>query len=154
VLAPKPLRPNPASTWPKRCGAHVAGCEGKADAEEQKRVRKLAETIQRIQRVGPWAFANQTITQEQIAEHLKRIRNDYCKGTLRDTINRFVPQPAGPRCAHIRAPEPLGLHEYDGSVDEALVVLRSRMQEAVTRIVTDLESGGGFISYPNPFYHR
>ncbi|TIV97602.1 MAG: hypothetical protein E5V85_14230, partial [Mesorhizobium sp.] len=125
-----------------------------ADAEGQKRVRKLAEAIQRIQRVGPWAFAHQTITQEEIAEHLKRIRNDYCKGTLRDTINRFVPQPAGPRCAHIRVPEPLGLHDYYGSVDEALAALRSRMQEAVTRIVTDLETAGGFISYPNPFYHR
>ncbi|AZO75389.1 MULTISPECIES: hypothetical protein [unclassified Mesorhizobium] len=128
--------------------------EGKADAEDQKRVRKLAEAIQRIQRVGPWAFAHQTITQEEIAEHLKRIRNDYCKGTLRDTINRFVPQPAGPRCAHIRVPEPLGLHDYYGSVDQALAALRSRMQEAVTRIVTELETVGGFISYPNPFYHR
>lgn len=128
--------------------------EGKADAEEQKRVRELAETTQRIQRVGPWAFADQRITQEEIAEHLKRIRNDYCKGSLRDTINRFVPQPAGPRCAHIRVPEPLELHEYDGPVDEALAGLRSRMQAAVTRIVTDLEAAGGFISYPNPFYHR
>lgn len=128
--------------------------EGKADAEEQKRVRELAETTQRIQRVGPWAFSNQTITQEEIAEHLKRIRNDYCKGSLRDTINRFVPQPAGPRCAHIRVPEPLGLHDYDGSVDDALAELRSRMQAAVTRIVTDLEAAGGFISYPNPFYHH
>ncbi|TGQ56207.1 hypothetical protein EN836_05420 [Mesorhizobium sp. M1C.F.Ca.ET.193.01.1.1] len=128
--------------------------EGKADADEQKRVRKLTETIQRIQRVGPWAFANQTITQEEIAEHLKRIRNDYCKGTLRDTINRFIPQPAGPRCAHIRVPEPLGLHAYGGSIDEALVMLRSRMQQAVTGIVAELQAGGGFISYPNPFYHH
>ncbi|MDG4885814.1 MAG: hypothetical protein EOQ64_10590 [Mesorhizobium sp.] len=128
--------------------------EGKADADEQKRVRKLAETIQRVQRVGSWAFANQTITQEEIAEHLKRIRNDYCKGALRDSINRFIPQPAGPRCAHIRVPEPLALHAYDGSVEEALAVLRSRMQEAVSRIVTELEAAGGFISYPNPFYHR
>ncbi|PBB30622.1 hypothetical protein EOA60_22330 [Mesorhizobium sp. M1A.F.Ca.IN.020.06.1.1] len=128
--------------------------EGKADADEQKRVRKLAETIQRVQRVGSWAFANQTITQEEIAEHLKRIRNDYCKGALRDSINRFIPQPAGPRCAHIRVPEPLALHAYDGSVEEALAVLRSRMQEAVSRIVTKLEAAGGFISYPNPFYHR
>lgn len=128
--------------------------ETKADADEQKRVRKLAETIQRIQRVGPWAFAGATITQEEVAEHLKRIRNDYCKGSLRDTINRFIPQPVGPRCAHIRVPEPLGLHAYDGSVDEALAELRSRMQDAVTGIVTELEAAGGFISYPNPFYHR
>ncbi|RRH99232.1 hypothetical protein EH240_18510 [Mesorhizobium tamadayense] len=128
--------------------------DGKAGADAQKGVRKLTETIQRIQRVGSWAFVNATITQEEIAEHLKRLRNDYCKGSLRDTINRFVPQPAGPRCAHIRVPEPLGLHAYDGSVDEALALLRSRMQDAVTKIVTEVDAAGGFISYPNPFYHR
>ena len=55
------------------------------------------------------------VTQEQLAEHLKRIRNDYCEGSLRDTLNRFVPQPAGPRRAHIRVPEPLGLHDFAGS---------------------------------------
>ncbi|WP_192364556.1 hypothetical protein [Mesorhizobium mediterraneum] len=128
--------------------------EKTGDAERQKQVRTLADTIQRLQRVGPWASANSRITQEEIAEHLKRIRNDYCKGTLRDTINRFVPQPAGPRCAHIRVLEPLGLHAYPGSIDNALAELHSRMQAAVTTTVAELEAAGGFIFYPNPFYHR
>ena len=128
--------------------------DGKGDAETQKQVRKLADSIQRIQRVGPWAFAHPAITQEEIAEHLKRIRNDYCKGKLRDTLNRFIPQPAGPRRAHIRVPEPLGLHAWEGSVDDALDTLRSRMQQAINGIVAGLEASGGFISYPNPFYHR
>ncbi|MER8909773.1 hypothetical protein NKH99_19210 [Mesorhizobium sp. M0854] len=120
----------------------------------QKQVRTLADAIQRLQRVGPWASANPRITQEEIAEHLKRIRNDYCKGTLRDTINRFVPQPAGPRRAYVRVPEPLGLHAYQGSVEEALAELHDRMQETVTKTMTQLEAGGGFIFYANPFYHR
>ncbi|TJV42711.1 MAG: hypothetical protein E5Y18_11190, partial [Mesorhizobium sp.] len=79
---------------------------------------------------------------------------DYCKGTLRDTVNRFVPQPAGPRCAHIRVPEPLGLHAYPGSVDDALAELHRRMQETITTTVAELEAAGSFIFYPNPFYHR
>ncbi|AZN99771.1 hypothetical protein EJ066_23050 [Mesorhizobium sp. M9A.F.Ca.ET.002.03.1.2] len=124
------------------------------NAEGQKQVRALADTIQRLQRVGPWASANPRITQEEIAEHLKRIRNDYCKGKLRDTINRFVPQPAGPRRAHIRVPEPLGLHTCRGSIEDALAQLRHRMQDTITAIVADVEAGGGFIFYPNPFYHR
>lgn len=128
--------------------------ENVGDAESQKQVRTLANTIQRLLRLGPWAWANARITQEEIAEHLKRIRNDYCKGTLRDTINRFVPQSTGPRRAHIRVPEPLGLHAYEGSIDDALAALQFRMQEAVTRTVAELEAGGGFIFYPNPFYHR
>jgi hypothetical protein len=127
--------------------------EDTGGAERHKQIRMLADTIQRLLRLGTWVSANPRITLEEIAEHLKRIRNDYCKGSLRDTINRFVPQPAGPRRAHIRVPEPLGLHAFRGSVDEARTELRHRMQATATRTVTELEAGGGFIFYPNPFYH-
>ncbi|WP_136619027.1 MULTISPECIES: hypothetical protein [Mesorhizobium] len=128
--------------------------ENTGDAEGQKQVRALADTVQRLRRVGPWASANPRITQEEIAEHLKRIRNDYCRGGLRDTINRFIPQPAGPRCAYIRVPEALGLHEYAGSIDDAVAELHRRMQESITSTVVEIEAGRGFIFYPNPFYHR
>ncbi|MER9298964.1 hypothetical protein NKI38_21085 [Mesorhizobium sp. M0621] len=128
--------------------------ENTGDAEGQKQVRALAGTIQRLQRVGSWASANPRITQEEIAEHLKRIRNDYCRGGLRDTMNRFIPQPAGPRCAHIRVPDPLSLHEYTGSIDEAVAELHRRMQETVTSTVTELAAKGSFIFYPNPFYRH
>lgn len=128
--------------------------ENSGDAEGRKQVRALADTIQRLQRVGPWAAANPRISLEEIAEHLKRVRNDYCRGGLRDTINRFIPQPAGPRCAHIRAPEALGLHEYAGSIDDAVAELHRRMQDTMTSTVAEVEAGGGFIFYPNPFYHR
>ncbi|MFD1986870.1 hypothetical protein ACFSOZ_31025 [Mesorhizobium newzealandense] len=126
--------------------------ENTGDAERQKKVRALADMIQRLQRVGPWASANPRITQEEIAEHLKRIRNDYCRSGLRDTMNRFIPQPAGPRCAHIRVPDPLGLHEHAGSVDDAVAELHRRMQDTVTGTVAELAANGGFIFYPNPFY--
>lgn len=125
-----------------------------ADADKRKAVKSTVEAMQRVLRIGPCAFANARITQEEVAEHLKRLRNDYCKGSLRDTLNRFIPQPAGPRRAHIRVPEPLALHRFDGSVDDALDQLRRRMQRAIDDIVTGLKAGGGFIFYPNPFYHR
>lgn len=128
--------------------------ENSGDAEGRKQVRALADTIQRLQRVGPWAAANPRISLEEIAEHLKRVRNDYCRGGLRDTINRFIPQPAGPRCAHIRVPEALGLHEYAGSIDDAVAELHRRMQDTITSTVAEVEAGGGFIFYLNPFYHR
>ncbi|PZV36199.1 hypothetical protein [Mesorhizobium kowhaii] len=128
--------------------------ENTGDAERQKKVRALADTIQRLQRVGPWASANPRITPEEIAEHLKRIRNDYCKGGLRDTMNRFIPQPAGPRRAHIRVPDPLGLHEYAGSVDDAVAELHRRMQDTVASTVAELAATGSFIFYPNPFYRH
>ncbi|MBB6411143.1 hypothetical protein [Mesorhizobium sangaii] len=123
-------------------------------AEGQEKVRVLADTIQRLQRVGPWASANPRVTQEEIAEHLKRIRNDYCRSGLRDTMNRLIPQPAGPRCAHIRVPDPLGLHEHAGSADDAVAELHRRMQTTVASTVAELAASGSFIFYPNPFYRH
>ena len=70
------------------------------DGEAAKALKTTADALARVRRVGPFAFADETVTQEELAEHLKRIRNDYCEGSLRDTLNRFVPQPAGPRRAH------------------------------------------------------
>ena len=88
----------------------------------------------------------------RLAEHLKRIRNDYCEGSLRDTLNRFLPQPAGPRRAIIRVPEPLGLHAFTGSADEALTsLLRARMQAALDAINAGLAADGAR-RYPNPFH--
>ncbi len=92
------------------------------------------------------------MTQEELAEHIKRIRNDYCKGTLRDTVNRFVPRPAGPRTAIIRVPEAIAMHEFEGSVDDALALLRGRMQEALDGINETLSAGGRFRLYRNPFH--
>lgn len=117
-----------------------------------KELKLLAETLARVRRVGAFAFAGETVTQEELAEHLKRIRNDYCAGSLRDNLNRFLPQPAGPRRAHIRVPEPLAVHQFTGAVDDALELLRARMQTALDAINADLERSGVFRRYPNPFH--
>jgi hypothetical protein len=102
-------------------------------------------------RLGPYAFTGETVTQEELAEHIKRIRNDYCKGTLRDTLNRYVPRPAGPRTAIIRVPEPIAMHEVDSPVDEVLALLRWRMQDAIDGINEGLVAAGRLKTYPNPF---
>ena len=102
-------------------------------------------------RLGPFAFSGETVTQEELAEHIKRIRNDHCKGTLRDTLNRYVPRPAGPRTAIIRVPEAIAMHEFEGSVDGALALLRRRMQEALDGINGTLAAEGRLRTYPNPF---
>jgi hypothetical protein len=125
-----------------------------ADPELRKQVKLLSETIMRVQRVGDFAFASKTVTQEGIAEHIKRIRNDYCKGTMRDTLNRFMPQPAGPRRAHIRAPEPLAMNYYRGTPSEAMAEIRRRMQAALDEINDRLHAGGFSNAHTNPFYRR
>jgi hypothetical protein len=125
-----------------------------ADPELRKQVKSLSETIMRVQRVGDFAFTSKAVTQEGIAEHIKRIRNDYCKGTLRDTLNRFMPQPAGPRRAHIRVPEPLAMNDYRGTPTEAMAEIRRRMQAALDEINDGLHAGGFSKTFSNPFYRR
>lgn len=118
-----------------------------------KRMKALADCLATSLRLaGSWAFSDETITQEEIAEHIKRLRNDYCKGTLRDTLNAFVPQPVGPRVAHIRIPEPIAVHAWQGNIEAMTEELRNRMQATLDAILTDPMIEGRFISYPNPFY--
>jgi hypothetical protein len=92
------------------------------------------------------------VTQEGLAEHVKRIRNDYCKGTMRDTLNRFLPQPAGPRRAHIRVPEPLAMHDFQGTPTDAMAEIRRRMQAALDEINDGLRQKDGLKTYRNPFH--
>lgn len=121
------------------------------DPAGAKQAKLLIDMVTLNRRLGSFAFANETVTQEELAEHLKRLRADHCHGTLRDTINRFVPQPAGPRTAYIRVPEPLPIHRFEGSVDEALVELRHRMQETLDSINRGLVAQGRLRLYANPF---
>ncbi len=120
------------------------------DADNRKKVRDLVETVARHESLDEYAFANKTVTQEELAEHIKRIRRDYCKGSLKDTLNAFIPQAAGPRTAHIRIPEPFALHTKEGKKVQ-LEDLRVSMQNTLDTINEEVEARGGFIKFDNPF---
>ena len=101
---------------------------------EALELKRLSEILFRTSRVGEPAFQNAEISQEEIAEHIKRIRNDYCAGTFRDSFNAFVPQPVGPRRAILRVIEPLAMQDWRGTAEEAMQEARGRMQVALGRI--------------------
>lgn len=124
-----------------------------AHAEKRKLWKGLSDSLANgLRLAGSWAFSDETITQEEIAEHIKRLRNDYCRGTMRDTLNAFVPQPAGPRTAHIRVPEPIAVHEFAGSAEELTHELHRRLQDAIDAVNLEPAIAARFIRYPNPFY--
>ncbi len=122
-----------------------------AGADTAQQVKAAADTLQRLARLGPFAWASPTMTQEQAAEHIKRLRNDYCFGTARDTLNRFVPQPVGPRRAVIRVVEPIAVHDFTGNAMALTQDIRKRMQAAIDAINAELHVRGVVRSYPNPF---
>lgn len=125
--------------------------ESKENAPE---VRSALDMLVLNLRLGPFAFTGRTVAQEELAEHIKRIRNDYCKGTRRDTLNRYVPRPVGPRTAIIRVPEPLAMHDFPGTVEDAVTLLRLRMQDTLDGINRTLQEQGRVRNYPNPFHSR
>ena len=106
-----------------------------------------------ILRLGDFAFEKRDITQEQVAEHLKRLRNDWCKGLWRDAANKFIPQPVARRHAHIRVLEPV---EVSGGEDPAhlMALVRNAMQNALNEINAGLATAPGKVTWPNPFYRQ
>lgn len=125
--------------------------EGTADAGRHGEVRALSQDLVRLRRLGDFAYQNAEITQEQVAEHLKRLRSDYCKGTLRDTLGAFMPQPVGPRRAIVRVPETIAV-DAQADVEATLHALRSRMQAALDGINAELRAEGALRTLPNPFF--
>jgi hypothetical protein len=119
----------------------------------------LVKDMRRILRLRPEMYPDATLTQEQVAENIKRLRNDYCFGSLRDNVNRFMPRPAGARTAHLRVPQPLDVTralshaaELDETARAALLTdLRVRMQNSLDEINAELRARRAFIEYPNPF---
>ena len=126
-----------------------------AESDAARLLRELIGDMRRILRVRPEMYPHATLTQEQIAENIKRLRNDYCNGSLRDSVNRFMPRPAGSRIAYVRVPQPLNVtkaaQQSPAVAEELLAQLRERMQQALDGINDELQARGAFIEYPNPF---
>lgn len=121
------------------------------DLPETRAATRQADKLSLVLRLGDFAFEKTDITAEQVAEHLKRLRNDWCKGSLRDTMNKFVPQPVARRHAHIRILEPVDVH---GREDPAhlMGLVRHAMQRALDEINTGLASEAGRVAWANPLY--
>lgn len=121
-------------------------------------VRALVSDLRRIARFRPELYPDETLTQEHVAENIKRLRNDYCRGTLKDTMNAFVPRPVGPRRAIIRVPEAIDVTTggdsdigfKDGKAAALTEELRRRMQSALDTINARLDSERCLIRYANP----
>jgi hypothetical protein len=122
--------------------------------------RRLAKTLRRLRRFEPAFYPAPELTQEQVAESIKRLRGDYCEGSFRDSMNKLVPRPAGPRIAHIRVPEPIdiglaleGREALDEAEVDALVAeLKRRMQDALDRLNRETAASGPQIRLVNPFH--
>lgn len=123
----------------------------KAEGKDVSQGLALADRLQKQTRLGAFAFQRPMITQEETAAHIKRLRNDWCKGTFRDTLNAFLPQPAGLRTAHIRFLEPVDASGGD-SASVTMENLRKMMQTALDGLNEELAGHTAPYAESNPFY--
>jgi hypothetical protein len=114
--------------------------------------------VRRWLRIGPFIAKSPTMSQEEVAEHFKRIRADFCTKGLRNVVHNYVPRAVGPRRAHIRVGEPLVLARPSDSADTreleshlAINTLWTRLQRLVDAIESEI-SVKTLASYSNPFH--
>jgi hypothetical protein len=79
-------------------------------------------------------YSGPTLTQEMIAESLKRHRATLLRRGLLNAIHNFLPKPYGPRLVHVRVPEPMLIDpvrardDRAAYVPELITALRAHMQ--------------------------
>ena len=129
-----------------------------ADRGKARTVQLLLSGIVRWQKFFTIARRSNLMTQEELAEHQKRLRAELCTSGIRNTLNKFIPIAVGPRRACIRVLEPFLMPELAvlqspaeraAIVDDLTLALRIRLQSGLDDL--NVELNGCFITYPNPF---
>jgi len=129
------------------------------DSESFGEIRNLAEIYRRWLRLKRCSFKSADISQEEIAEHLKRIRAEFCTGSFRDSVNKYLPQAVGPRTAHIRTVEPFAIHDLIQNNEDTCAVsimnrVRVAMQNKLDELNLELDHSYKQTKMINPFFTR
>ena len=126
--------------------------------------RDRAEEANRLGGFCREVYATPTLTQEQMAECLKRHRATLVKRGVRNTIHNFLPTPFGPRIADVRVPAPVQVdparaasadrEEQRAYVIELIATARERMQQALDDINNEARTETDQYAHVNPFAVR
>ena len=138
---------------------HTLGRLGKRSLSDADRAR-AAEAI-RLGGFTETVYGAPTLTQEQIAESLKRLRASLMRHGFRNAVHNALPKPYGPRIAHVRVPEPIpvdlarasaGAEETATYRDELLAQTRASMQRELDALGIELAPATDRFRHPNPFH--
>lgn len=112
----------------------------RADPSEPiaQEVKAVTKDLIRLRRMRRAYYKDNVLTQEHVAECIKRIRADYCRGGLRDTLHNYMPVPVGPRRAVVRVPEPIEVTCGKDQDSKAVTdTLQDRMQASLDTLNAD-----------------
>jgi len=126
---------------------------------ERERDRRLYLELWRLEGFPGALYDTPTLTQEAIAENLKRIRSVFVTRSRGDALHNVVPVPVGRRVARVRVPEPLAVHETfaaggdAGAAKERLLeTLHARLQGSLDALNAELAPLLGRFCRPNPLW--
>ena len=138
--------------------------QSKTDASEGSLERRralkhdlaMAEEAKRLGEFSVEVYGTARLTQEQMSESLKRLRDRLMRRGWRNTIANMLPRPLGPRVVHVGVPKPIRVMKNDasslGDYERRLLVLaRMRMQRALDDINARIAPEVGRFAHPNPF---
>jgi hypothetical protein len=140
---------------------HRARRSARAGIERPERERDRLLYLELWRLVGfPRAlYDTSALTQEAIAENLKRIRSVFVTRSRGDALHNIVPVPVGRRVAHLRVPEAIAVHEAftpdaDAGAARArlLETLHARLQGALDALNAELAPLLGRFRRPNPLW--
>lgn len=133
-----------------------------ADPDTARLDRRRVDELERLHRFTPELYGRPTLTQEQMAESLKRIRLTLVTRGFRNGLHNQVPVAVGARVAKLRVPDPIAVHERftpdpdEGARTQAalLVELRRRMQHSLDAIGEEIAPVIDRFRWPNPLAVR
>lgn len=130
------------------------------------RTAQLRDDLARVDeatRLGGFSresYSTCLLSQEQIAESLKRIRAALVRRGTVNVLHNYLPRPYGARVAHVRVPEPIRVDPRRASLEsneretyaaELLDQTRRAMQDALDVINMQYKTEIVALSHPNPF---
>jgi hypothetical protein len=136
------------------------------EPQDSERVARVNDDIARVEeavRLGGFSrdvYGTPSLTQEQIAESLKRIRAALVRRGAKNMVHNYLPRPYGARVAHVRVPNPIridahraaaGPDERAAYVAELLEQTRASMLATLDAINAEFSVEIAALSQPNPF---
>ncbi len=127
---------------------------------ERERDRQLQLELWRLEGFPPALYDVPGLTQEQIAENLKRVRTVFVTSGRGDALHNVIPVPVGPRVAHVRVPEPIdvraalavGAADPEAAKARLLETLRERLQGTLDALGAQIAPEVEPFRRPNPLW--
>ena len=131
----------------------------RAARPESSREHELQIELWRLAGFPRALYDTPGLSQEAIAENLKRLRSALVTATWGDGLHNLAPRPAGPRIAHVRAPEPIAVHAAFAAGGDAaaarkslLAALADRLQSTLGALAAELAPDLERFRRPNPLW--